>query len=163
MERDPGCRQPQPETDDDFPYDVLEEDLCCAVVTDVPVLISAAPEVAEGIAHRIHRYGPFRDLRFTVIDCDGAEREVGGVLSEALVGGEGRGGYPGTVLLKNVGGLSPALQDRLCGHLPGGSVRILSSSRESLLDMVKLGLFDDNLFYRLNLIHIVVEDEPALR
>lgn len=149
-------RQPQLDTDD-LPADVLEDDVCCAVLTDVPVLITAAPEMAEVIAHQIHRLGPFRDLTFTVIDCDGAEREVGAVLSAALLGGEGRGAYPGTVLLKNVGGLSGALQERLYAWLPGGSVRILSSARENLRDMVRLGLFDDSLFYRLNLIHIVVE------
>jgi DNA-binding NtrC family response regulator len=77
----------------------------------------------------------------------------------------------GTVLLQDVWRLTPALQRRFADHLvslrTAGSHgqsrrRLMASSAEPLLPRVLDGTFDDRLFYRLNVIHVVLAaDRPA--
>ena len=79
----------------------------------------------------------------------------------------------GTLLLDEVGDVSPAMQSKLLRVLETGSfervggtetrqvdVRIVASSNKWLVDEVKAGRFRSDLFYRLNVIRI---DLPPLR
>ncbi len=66
------------------------------------------------------------------------------------------------LLLQEVHALSPEDQLRLTreldhvGRATEGGRRILASSSVPLFDRVVDQLFDENLFYRLNVIHIVI-------
>jgi DNA-binding NtrC family response regulator len=128
------------------------------------------------VARRIHRLSGWREWPFTIVDCgwpeDVVERALFSVFTQpelSTVREPPRPAQMGTVLLQDVWQLSPTTQARLadrlvhmCGkRLPGRSRwRLMASSSESLLPRVIDGTFDDRLFYRLNVIHLVV---PARR
>jgi DNA-binding NtrC family response regulator len=69
---------------------------------------------------------------------------------------------PKILLLQEVHALSPGDQLRLtreldhAGRAPSCGRRILASSSVPLFDRVVDQLFDEDLFYRLNVIHIVI-------
>jgi DNA-binding NtrC family response regulator len=67
----------------------------------------------------------------------------------------------GTIVLRDVGRLDPALQRRLADMLAATSrdrrhARVIATSPEPLEERVYEGTFDDTLYYRLNAIHLVV-------
>jgi DNA-binding NtrC family response regulator len=74
----------------------------------------------------------------------------------------------GTLLLRDVGRLSLTFQVRLAdalGELRAHSThrrvrrRVMASTSGSLLDRVNDGTFDARLFYRLNVIHLVLPED----
>ena len=73
----------------------------------------------------------------------------------------------GTVLLQEIGCLPDALQGLLADQLeelrrPRRSrPRILASTSQSLLQRVVEGQFDERLFYRLNVIHLVTSGRSS--
>jgi len=138
----------------------------------------------ELIAKAIHYSGPRRDRPFISINC-GALTET---LLESELFGHEKGAFTGAMTMKKgrfemadegtffldeVGEMPPALQVKLLRVLQemefervGGSrtikvdVRILSASNRNIKDDVVRGAFREDLFYRLNVIHIEV---PPLR
>jgi DNA-binding NtrC family response regulator len=78
------------------------------------------------------------------------------------------------VLISAVEEMPPAVQDALIELLaelefarsPSAEIRLISGTTESLLDRVAAGTFSERLFYRLNIIHLMVGDgrpEVAIR
>ena len=75
------------------------------------------------------------------------------------------------MFLREVGKLEPAIQRRLSDQLaalktePGDTRRlrrrVISSSSTALETRVEAGTFDARLFYRLNVIHMVISDCQA--
>jgi two-component system response regulator GlrR len=65
----------------------------------------------------------------------------------------------GTVLLDEVGDLSPDLQISLNSLQDGGSARIISTTARNLPDMIQRGKFREDLYYRLSVSRI---DLPPL-
>jgi DNA-binding NtrC family response regulator len=153
--------------------------------SDAPVLISG--ETGSGkelVARAIHGASGRRDRPFVAINCGGLSE---GLLAAELFGAE-RGAYTsatssrsglfvaahaGTLFLDEVGDMPPAMQTALLRVLetsevrPVGStksrtvdVRILAASHRDLVDLVRAGVFRDDLRYRLEVIRI---DVPALR
>ena len=141
---------------------------------DVPVLLTGRREAVEALAYRIHTFSTWRYGPFSVVDCSAPER-----LIEALLFNGGhvvdspvmlrprpdRRRNGGTVLLQDVGKLSldfqAMLADRLSeirglGKLEGSTRRLIASTAEALWPRVEAGTFDDRLFYRLNVMHLVV-------
>ncbi len=138
----------------------------------------------ELIANAIHYNSPRKDRPFISINC-GALTET---LLESELFGHEKGAFTGAVALKKgrfeladrgtlfldeVGEMSPTLQVKLLRVLQemefervGGTktidvdVRILSASNRDIKDDVSKGLFREDLYYRLNVIHIEV---PPLR
>src|SRR5262245_41284981 len=161
-----------------------EMELCST--TDAKVLITTASGVDRAlIARTIHDRSARSGRRFTRVNCaDAAESVV-----EARVFGQragfhsaasrGRAGAieladGGTVLLDEVGDLPPRLQGLLLGYLETGEVRrvgsvetravnarIIAATSRTLTDRIRSGWFREDLFYRLNLIHIVVPPVAA--
>ena len=140
------------------------------------VLISGEPGTGKGLlAKSLHsasrrKFGPI----MVVVCSDRVEAE----LDLELFGNatrEHRGVFQqakgGTVLLKDIGELTPSLQSKLVRVLedrgfrsvaaaqPAIDVRVISSAKDNLVDLVKDELFREDLFYLLNVIHIPV---PAL-
>jgi two-component system response regulator PilR (NtrC family) len=147
----------------------------------------------ELIARAVHENSARCDKPFTVIHCGGIpetlmESELFGHRKGAFTGAiddkkglfEVTGG--GTVFLDEVAELSPAIQVKILrvvqekAFKPVGEtrdvevdVRIISATNKNLEDEVIAGNFREDLFYRLNVIHIDVpplrermEDLPAL-
>lgn len=139
----------------------------------------------EVVADHIHHHSPRRTLPFIKVNCASIpetlfESELFGYERGAFTGAK-REGHPGlfelanggTLLLDEVGELSPSLQAKLLRVLQdreirriGGSwsksvdVRILASTNRDLWEMVRTGRFREDLYYRLSVVHLRV---PPLR
>jgi two-component system, NtrC family, response regulator AtoC len=169
-----------------------EMELCSR--TDAKVLITADSGVDRAlIARTIHDRSVRSARRFTRVNCADASESV----LEARIFGQSAGrhseparsragaielAHGGTVFLNEVGDLSPRLQALLLGYLETGDVRrvgsvdaravnarVIAATSRTLADRVRSGWFREDLFYRLNLIHIVVpplaerrEDVPVI-
>jgi DNA-binding NtrC family response regulator len=153
-------------------------DLASAVQSDACVLLTGKKSAVRAVAGRIHTLGGGRRGALTIVDCGGpeeiVERALFGVLADAETAA--RPGRPspaaqaGTILLQDVGRLAPNVQSKLAERLvrlrgqrqpasPG--CRLLASTSEPLLPRVLDGTFDDRLYYRLNVIHLVVTSDMA--
>jgi DNA-binding NtrC family response regulator len=154
----------------------LEHEINMAARSAAPVLLTGSVEAAQALAYRIHtasgwRYGPF-----VTVDC-AAVASVGTSLFEAVFPGHSRSeegpvlqlAQQGTVLLQEIGRLSRPMQEMLAERLteaitnrpPGRTCRrVIASTSEPLLERVENGTFDDRLYYRLNLIHLMAFVTP---
>ncbi len=139
----------------------------------------------ELIAQSIHnesdrRKGPFIAINCAALPENLLESELFGYEDGAFTGAK-KGGKPGlfemshggTIFLDEIGDISPSLQARLLRVLQekevrriGGEriisvdTRVLSATNKDLLTSVKNGEFRDDLYYRLNVLHLFI---PALR
>src|SRR3989449_11140175 len=154
-------------------------------VTDSPVLIEGESGTGkELVAAAIHRLssrakGPFIPVNCSAIPRDLLESEffghVRGAFSGAVADALGlfRGAHDGTLFLDEIADLSPGLQVKLLRVLqemqvrPVGStkahpvdVRVIAATNRNLEQAMKAGGFRQDLYYRLNVIRIVL---PPLR
>ena len=153
--------------------------------TQITVLISGeSGSGKEMVAHAIHQLSPRKDASMISVNC-GAIPE--GILESELFGHEkgaftgasdARKGYfemadGGSVFLDEIGEMPLATQVKLLRILEsksfmrvGGSrsiqvdVRVLAATNKNLEGAVERGEFRNDLFYRLNAIHLIV---PPLR
>src|SRR5437667_2839685 len=153
--------------------------------SDSPVLIEGESGTGkELVAAAIHRQsgrakGPFVPVNCSAIPADLMESEFFGHVRGAFSGagadalGLFRSAHGGTLFLDEVVELSPALQGKLLRVLqekeirPVGStkthavsVRMIAATNKNLETVVQAGTFRQDLFYRLNVVRIVV---PPLR
>jgi Sigma-54 interaction domain len=135
-------------------------DLQAAANTRVPVLISGSPTCAlrltEAIAGRFAR----ADHSIRILACDVADSagDLGAVLSPTDAP---RAPRASILLLREVHMLTQAGQAvlrRLMTKQSPEAPRVFASSSVSLYQCVKDGLFDPDLFYYLNAVHIVTSD-----
>src|SRR6187431_1857788 len=119
----------------------------------------------EIVARAIHSRGPRAQNVFAPVNCTGAYRDKPGKLETA---------HLGTAFLDEVGEMTLRMQGLLLRFLETGeiqkvgaegsgrhlNVRVIAATNRDLRDMVKQGSFREDLFYRLNVIHIIV---PPLR
>jgi DNA-binding NtrC family response regulator len=127
----------------------FEADFQCALRNSSPVLITAPSAVAEEVATRIHQDGLNRRGVFLTVDCGRTNRpeQIEMVFETA--------GPRGTVFLRDVDRLAPALQMALYLRMAPLGVRVIAGTSESLLNAAAAGKFDERLFYRLNQIHLI--------
>ena len=154
--------------------------------TDSTVLISGESGVGkEVLARYIHRHSsrhqqPFIPVNCAAIPAELAESEFFGYERGAFTGAnkEGKPGLfelaeQGTLFLDEIGELSASLQSKLLRVLETGTirriggkkelpinVRILAATNRDLQKKVTDGLFREDLYYRLNVLPIVI---PPLR
>ena len=153
---------------------------------DAPLLITgetgAGKELLAQACHSVsgRSNAPFLELNCAALPESLAESELFGYMSGAFTGAQ-RGGKPGlfemadggTVFLDEIGEMSLYLQAKLLRFLNDGkfrriggdkevkaNVRIISATHRNLRKMVQEGLFREDLFYRLNVLHL---EMPALR
>jgi transcriptional regulator with PAS, ATPase and Fis domain len=148
---------------------------------------------ARAIAELIHRRSQRSAGRFLAIDCasypdvrlesklfgrashgvTGLDRDTRGFLEQA---------HGGTIFMANIGALGPVLQARLLQFLQHGEirragadlahtkvdVRVISSADRCLFEQMELMRFREDLYYRLNVLHLVMPpmrrrcDHPSL-
>ena len=140
----------------------LALEIGCAARTNVPVLITGGPEEGREIACAIDRISARPKGIVEVVDC--RER---GALGRVLAFSPREAAQASTdresiVLLQEVHALSPKEQaqfeDRLAETRRSACppVRFMASSSAPLFDRVLAGSFDERLYYRLNVIHMIV-------
>ena len=135
-----------------------EEDISLAALLDVPVLITGPEDECRELACELDRRSTSPVGTVEVIDCrtENALKALEPEEEKAVPND------PKILLLQEVHALSPEDQLRLTRELDherritGGGRRILASSSIPLFDRVIDQLFDEDLFYRLNVIHIVI-------
>ncbi|MBI3284067.1 MAG: sigma-54-dependent transcriptional regulator [Burkholderiales bacterium] len=155
-------------------------------IVDAPLLITGETGTGkELLAQACHGVSarssaPFLELNCAALPESLAESELFGYMSGAFTGAQ-RGGKPGlfemadggTVFLDEIGEMSLYLQAKLLRFLNDGkfrrigsdkevkvNVRIISATHRNLRKMVQEGAFREDLFYRLNVLHL---EMPALR
>jgi two-component system response regulator PilR (NtrC family) len=167
------------------PMERVKEVIGKVAVTDSPVLIEGESGTGkELVAAAIHRLSsrakrPFIPVNCSAIPQDLLESEffghVRGAFSGAVADALGlfRGADEGTIFLDEIAELSPALQVKLLRVLqemqvrPVGStkaypvdVRVIAATNRDLERAMTEGSFRQDLFYRLNVVRIVL---PPLR
>jgi len=148
---------------------------------DSAVLITGDSGTGKELAAReIHRLSPRSEASFFAVNC----AAIPGGLLESELFGHARGAFTGadseqaglfeeadggTLLLDEIGAMDVSLQAKLLRVLDNGeirrvgetgkrrvSVRILAATNEDLEDAMGKGLFRNDLYYRLNVVHIHV-------
>ncbi|MAV46326.1 MAG: sigma-54-dependent Fis family transcriptional regulator [Alphaproteobacteria bacterium TMED89] len=156
-----------------------------AAPSDATVLITGETGTGkELVAQALHRASPRRDGNITVLNCaaipkDLIESELFGHVKGAFTGattdrdGAAQMAHNGTLFLDEIGEMDIGLQSKLLRFLQSGSFQRVGSSRlehsnariicatnrDAWAD-VQAGRFREDLYYRLNVIPIVL---PALR
>jgi two-component system NtrC family response regulator len=153
--------------------------------SDVPVLITGESGTGkELVARAIHNISSRRNRAFVAINCAAIpsnllESELFGYAKGAFTGavkdklGKFSLADKGTLFLDEVGSMDISLQPKLLRVIETGSVemlgdvsskkidaRIVSATNADLVDLVKNGAFREDLYYRLNVVHIRI---PPLR
>ena len=159
---DPGLMEAECQEESlQVPGDLALE-IGCAARTDVPVLITGRPEEVREIACAIDRFSARPKGTVEVVDC--RER---GALGRVLAftprdPSQSHGERASIVLLQEVHALSPNEQAQFEHRLaetrasPRPAVRFIASSSTPLFERVLEGSFDERLYYRLNVIHMIV-------
>ena len=127
-------------------------------------LLITAPtqQGVETLARRIHGAGP--RARFPFVQTWAGELPVGSELLKEYCAGFLEAAAGGSVLVSAVEEMPAIVQDTLVDLLGGlesarmsaATVRLISGTTVSLLDRVAAGTFSERLFYRLNIIHLIV-------
>ncbi|HEX4049361.1 MAG TPA: sigma 54-interacting transcriptional regulator [Steroidobacteraceae bacterium] len=176
---------------------LMEEKLAQAHMvagTDARLLITGESGTGkELLARAVHKASPRRNRAFVVVNCSAMaenllESELFGHIKGAFAGADAdhRGLFQaaegGTVLLDEIGDMPMRLQVKLLRMLqensirPIGSnsplpvdVRVISATRADLTQLLAGGQFREDLYYRLNVVHIEMpplsrrrEDIPVL-
>jgi transcriptional regulator with PAS, ATPase and Fis domain len=164
----------------------LRADIVTAARSDAKVLIVGETGVGkEVVARLVHNAGLRRQQRFVAINCAGLPDS----LLESELFGHVRGSFTGayrdklglaaladrgTLFLDELGEMSARMQgillrfaetleihrlgaDRIDGRV---DVRIIAATNRNLLERMASGDFREDLYYRLNVIHLIV---PPLR
>ncbi|MDI7269079.1 MAG: sigma-54-dependent Fis family transcriptional regulator, partial [Myxococcota bacterium] len=163
----------------------LLETLDRVMQTSLPVLVEGETGTGkELVARALHGHGPRRERTFVSVNC-GALPDL---LLESELFGHARGAFTGadrartglmreasggTLFLDEVGEMSTAMQVKLLRAIQEGEVtplgtdrsvpvdvRLVLATNRRLADLVAAGRFREDLYYRLNVVHLVV---PPLR
>jgi len=138
----------------------------------------------ELIAKALHYNSSRKDGAFVTVNCSAfnenlLDSELFGHVKGSFTGavkdkkGLFESAHRGTLFLDEIGDMSPSMQVKLLRVLQEGTltpvggteqrkvdVRVLAATNRDLKEMVETGTFREDLYYRINVINIVV---PALR
>ena len=163
--------------------------------SDAKVLITGESGVGkELVAHAVHAQSPRSHRAFVAVNCAGLpetllESELFGHVKGSFTGayrdkpGKLELADEGTIFLDEIGEMTMRMQGLLLRFMETGElqkvgsdrtggrvdVRVIAATNRNLRDMVAQGSFREDLFYRLNVIHLTVpplrerrEDIPSL-
>lgn len=138
----------------------------------------------ELIARAIHFNSPRKESQFVTVNCSAfnenlLDSELFGHVKGSFTGAikDKKGLFEaadrGTLFLDEIGDMSPTMQVKLLRVLQEGSltpvggtemrkvdVRVVAATNKDLKEMVEIGTFREDLYYRINVINLVV---PPLR
>ena len=155
----------------------LRRDVDAASASDLSVLISGGePVTRKTLAHRIHRQSCTAEGRFVIVEPD-TFAEMFAASAESPRTGGARPLPPGTLLIEEVAEWDYAQQTQLMRflewmNLHGGAgatargaraTRLISGTSHWLMDRVTTRQFREDLFYRLNVIHLVLPTPAAAK
>jgi len=162
------------------------EDIGCAAATDAKVLITGESGVGKEVAaHLVHSGSRRASAPFVTLNCAGVPE----TLLESELFGHTRGSFTGawrdrngvldmasggTLFMDEVGEMSQRMQALLLRFLETGeiqrvgsnerktvvNVRLVTATNRDLMQQIRAGAFREDLYYRLNVIHIAI---PPLR
>jgi len=164
----------------------LQQEIDRVARSDAKVLITGESGVGkEIVARAIHSRGPRATNVFAPVNCAGLpetllESELFGHVKGSFTGayrdkpGKLELAHMGTIFMDEVGEMTLRMQGLLLRFLETGelqkvgsenaarhvNVRVVAATNRDLREMIKQGTFREDLFYRLNVIHIAV---PPLR
>jgi transcriptional regulator with PAS, ATPase and Fis domain len=164
----------------------IKEEIWRVAVTDAKVLITGESGAGkELVAEAVHQASTRASGPFVVVNCAGIpetllESELFGHVRGSFTGafrdkpGKLEVAHGGTVFLDEIGEMTLRMQGLLLRFLETGelqkvgafgdskpvNVRVITATNRRLRDMVGQGLFREDLFYRINVIQLVV---PPLR
>jgi DNA-binding NtrC family response regulator len=150
-----------------------------------PVLIEGETGTGKSaVARWLHRQGPRANRPLITVNCAALPE----TLAESELFGHERGAFTdakhgriglfeaadgGTLFLDEIGSLAPATQAKVLTAVEEGTVRrlggtkeitidarLLAASNRPLAELVRQGAFRDDLYHRLNLLHVAL---PPLR
>jgi transcriptional regulator with PAS, ATPase and Fis domain len=163
--------------------------------SDAKVLITGESGVGkELVANAIHKRSPRAQRHMVAVNCAGLpetllESELFGHVKGSFTGayrdkqGKLELADGGTIFLDEIGEMTLRMQGLLLRFMETGelqkvgadrattrvNVRVIAATNKNLRDMILQGTFREDLFYRLNVIHLTVpslrerrEDSPAL-
>src|SRR5689334_11416157 len=154
--------------------------------SDAKVLVTGeSGSGKEIVAQSIHLLSPRASMMFAPVNCAGLpesllESELFGHVRGSFTGayrdkpGKLEAAHNGTVFLDEIGEMTLRMQGLFLRFLETGelqkvgadetgrvvNVRVIAATNRNLRDMISQGTFREDLFYRLNVIHLVV---PPLR
>ena len=162
----------------------IKERLPLFAASPSTVLIEGASGTGKDlVARAIHNLSPRKDGPFITVNCSALpdnllESELFGYVQGAFTDakkdkpGRFQLAHTGTILLDEIGEISPAMQVKLLRVLqqrefePLGAtrtvkvdVRVIAATNKDLEEAVQQGVFRDDLYYRLNVIRMQI---PAL-
>ena len=173
----------------------LKEEITRVAHSDAKVLITGESGTGkELVARAIHQQSARSDRAFVPVNCAGLtetllESELFGYLKGSFTGayrdrpGKLEAADKGTIMLDEIGEMTPRMQGLLLRFLETGevqkvgsdridrrvNVRVVAATNRNLAEMVSQGLFREDLFYRINVVHLCVpplsarkEDIPML-
>src|SRR5215207_956917 len=173
----------------------LVEEIERIASSDAKVLVTGESGVGkELVATAIHRRSPRASRQLVTVNCAGLpetllESELFGHVKGSFTGayrdkiGKLELADGGTIFLDEIGEMTLRMQGLLLRFMETGelqkvgsdrvstrvNVRVIAATNRNLRDMITQGTFREDLFYRLNVIHIVVpplrerrEDIPSL-
>jgi DNA-binding NtrC family response regulator len=140
-----------------------DEEVACRCAARL--LITASTEHgAETLARRVHAAGPRAPSPF--VHLWAGDFPVGPQALREYCGTVLDGAAGGSMLIDAVEDMPPPVQEALIELLtglestrrPSAAVRLISGTTVSLLDRIAAGTFSEQLFYRLNIIHLMACD-----
>ncbi|HSL23439.1 MAG TPA: sigma-54 dependent transcriptional regulator [Vicinamibacterales bacterium] len=173
----------------------LKQEIERVAHSDAKVLITGESGTGkELVALAVHNASPRAGRPFVAVNCAGVpetllESELFGHVKGSFTGayrdtpGKLEVADQGTILLDEIGEMTLRMQGLLLRFLESGElqkvgadrvmgrvdVRVVAATNRNLRDMIVQGTFREDLFYRLNVIHLMVpplrerrEDVPAL-
>ncbi|HYT66816.1 MAG TPA: sigma 54-interacting transcriptional regulator [Vicinamibacterales bacterium] len=164
----------------------LVEEIDRVAKSDAKILVTGESGVGkELVAQDIHRRSPRAHRTMIAVNCAGLpetllESELFGHVKGSFTGayrdkpGKLEMADGGTMFLDEIGEMTLRMQGLLLRFMETGelqkvgadrvgarvNVRIIAATNRNLRDMIVLGTFREDLFYRLNVIHLTV---PSLR
>jgi len=168
------------------PLTELKDEIARVAGCDAKVLITGESGTGkELVARQVHLQGVRHNRAFVPVNCAGLtetllESELFGYVKGSFTGahrdrpGKLETADGGTVFLDEIGEMTPRMQGLLLRFLETGevqkvgsdrvdrkvNVRVISATNRNLSEMVANGLFREDLFYRINVIHVIT---PPLR
>src|ERR1700683_5663095 len=166
-----GVPDSRPHTDQYFVHGAspamraLERTIADIASTDIPVLLvgesGTGKEVAALEIHRLSRHGTEPCVK---CGCSGLTADsLSARLQRAENASAEEGSTSGSLFLAGINHLEPAAQGRLLHLLPDSSgmpprgchgMRVITSTTRNLEDEMKGGRFREELYYRINGVHL---------